>query len=102
MGSICGVRENEGGTLYTHSYGRTVTANIDPIEKKPLYHFMPGSLILSIGPNGCTLDCDNCQNWSISQAEAPTTYIAPEDLVVLAAVRVGTTRLIDNLLIEFR
>lgn len=80
----CGVRENAGGTLYTRSYGRTVTANIDPIEKKPLYHFMPGSIILSIGPNGCTLDCDNCQNWSISQEAAPTRFMSPEELVLLA------------------
>lgn len=81
----CGVRENVGGTLFTRSYGLTVTANIDPIEKKPLFHFMPGSIILSIGPNGCTLDCDYCQNWSISKEEAPTSFIAPEDLVTLAA-----------------
>ncbi len=81
----CGARENSGGTLYARSFGRTVTANLDPIEKKPLYHFMPGSLILSIGPNGCTLDCDNCQNWSISQERVPTSFIAPEELVSLAA-----------------
>jgi pyruvate formate lyase activating enzyme len=81
----CNVRENIGGVLYTRSYGRTVTANIDPIEKKPLYHFMPGSLILSIGPNGCTLKCDHCQNWNIAQEAAPTRYIPPEDLVDLAS-----------------
>jgi len=81
----CGVRENEGGTLFARSFGRTVTANIDPIEKKPLYHFMPGSVVLSIGPNGCTLDCDNCQNWNISQERAPTRFIAPGELVELAA-----------------
>jgi pyruvate formate lyase activating enzyme len=80
----CKLRENRGGTLVALSYGRTVTVNIDPIEKKPLYHFMPGNLILSIGPNGCTFTCDNCQNWSISQEEAPTRYIAPEELVELA------------------
>ena len=78
------MRENAGGTLFTRSYGRTVTANIDPIEKKPLFHFMPGSLILSIGPNGCTLDCDNCQNWSISQETVPTSFMTPEELVALA------------------
>jgi pyruvate formate lyase activating enzyme len=61
-----------------------VTVNIDPIEKKPLYHFMPGSLILSIGPNGCTFSCDNCQNWSISQEEAPTRLVPPAELVTLA------------------
>ena len=80
----CRVRENVGGKLLTRSYGRTVTLNVDPIEKKPLYHFMPGSLILSIGPNGCTFDCDNCQNWSIAQKQAPTSFVAPDELVSLA------------------
>jgi len=80
----CMVRKNESGTLLTHSYGNTVTAAIDPIEKKPLYHFMPGSPILSIGPNGCTLTCDHCQNWQISQEQAPVRYISPEELVTLA------------------
>ena len=80
----CMVRKNESGRLYTLSYGNTVTAANDPIEKKPLYHFMPGSPILSIGPNGCTLTCDHCQNWQISQEEAPVRYISPEDLVELA------------------
>jgi pyruvate formate lyase activating enzyme len=81
----CGLRENRGGTLVALSYGRTVTANADPIEKKPLYHFMPGSVILSIGPNGCTFTCDNCQNWHISQDKAPTRYISPAELVELAS-----------------
>jgi len=66
------------------SYGRTVTINVDPIEKKPLYHFLPGSIILSIGPNGCTFNCTFCQNWHISQEDVSTTYISPEDLVELA------------------
>ena len=73
----CMVRKNESGKLLTHSYGNTVPAAIDPIEKKPLYHFMPGSPILSIGPNGCTLTCDHCQNWQISQEQAPVRYISP-------------------------
>jgi pyruvate formate lyase activating enzyme len=80
----CAVRENHGGTLVALTYGRTVTANIDPIEKKPLYHFMPGNVILSIGPNGCTLTCGNCQNWHISQQRVETEYIAPEKLVEIA------------------
>jgi pyruvate formate lyase activating enzyme len=80
----CNLRENRGGTLYALSYGRTVTVHVDPIEKKPLYHFMPGSMILSIGPNGCTFSCVNCQNWSISQERAPTQAIRPEELVALA------------------
>jgi len=80
----CNLRENRDGRLLALSYGRTVTVNIDPIEKKPLYHFLPGSLILSIGPNGCTFECKNCQNWNISQEPAPTRYIDPEELVTLA------------------
>ncbi len=81
----CSQRENRSGRLVALSYGRTVTLNVDPIEKKPLYHFMPGSRILSIGPNGCTLTCDSCQNWGISQEPAPTRFIPPEELVELAA-----------------
>lgn len=80
----CGVRANRGGKLWADAYGRTVTAAVDPIEKKPLYHFMPGSVILSIGPNGCTFRCDNCQNWHISKERAPTRYLSPEELVDLA------------------
>jgi pyruvate formate lyase activating enzyme len=80
----CMVRRNDSGTLVTDSYGNTVTAALDPIEKKPLYHFLPGRTILSIGPNGCTLTCDHCQNWRISQERAPVRYISPEDLVGMA------------------
>jgi len=80
----CMVRVNRDGKLYAVGYGRTVTANIDPIEKKPLYHFLPGSVILSIGPNGCTFSCTFCQNWHISQEKVHTVYISPEELVELA------------------
>ena len=79
----CMVRQNESGKLLTLSYGNTVTAALDPIEKKPLYHFMPGSQILSIGPNGCTLTCDHCQNWQISQEKTQVRYLSPEELVDL-------------------
>ncbi len=81
---ICMIRTNESGTLYASEYGNTIAVNIDPIEKKPLYHFKPGTDILSIGPNGCNFSCVFCQNWSISQEKASTRYIAPEDLVQLA------------------
>ena len=80
----CRLRENRDGTLYAVAYGKTVTVNIDPVEKKPLYHFMPASSILSIGPNGCSFKCDFCQNWHISMEESPTDYVAPEKLVELA------------------
>lgn len=81
---VCLGRKNESGTLYATNYGRLVSVAIDPIEKKPLYHFHPGKQILSTGPNGCNMSCQNCQNWSISQEESPTQFAKPEDLVELA------------------
>ncbi len=63
----CGVRENRGGKLYSLVYGRLISRAIDPIEKKPLYHFLPGSASYSIATVGCNFSCDFCQNWEISQ-----------------------------------
>jgi len=65
----CGVRKNINGKLYSLVYGKPVSANIDPIEKKPLYHFLPGSKSFSIGTVGCNFHCLNCQNYEISQAK---------------------------------
>jgi len=65
---FCGVRENKGGVLYTHSYGRLIAAHVDPIEKKPLYHFLPGTTSFSVATIGCNFRCGFCQNWEISQA----------------------------------
>jgi pyruvate formate lyase activating enzyme len=84
---ICRSRFNDAGRLMTNNYGETVTVAIDPIEKKPLYHFLPGTDIVSIGVNGCNLSCKNCQNWHISQEKAPTAYIAPEELPRVGAQR---------------
>jgi len=64
---LCRVRVNHNGTLYTEVYGRTITQHIDPIEKKPLYHFYPGSKAYSIATPGCNFHCKFCQNWDISQ-----------------------------------
>jgi pyruvate formate lyase activating enzyme len=64
---ICQVRENQGGTLYTLVYGRTVIQHVDPVEKKPLLHFYPGSTAYSIATPGCNFRCRWCQNWDISQ-----------------------------------
>lgn len=64
---ICRVRENIGGTLYTKVYGRVIAQHIDPVEKKPLYHFYPGSKAYSIATPGCNFRCRFCQNWEISQ-----------------------------------
>ncbi len=63
----CGVRANRGGTLYTLAYDRVAACELDPIEKKPLYHFHPGSTAYSIATVGCCLACENCQNWGLSQ-----------------------------------
>lgn len=64
---ICAVRRNEGGTLYSLVWGKTIAANVDPIEKKPLFHFLPGSRSYSIATVGCNLQCEFCQNSDISQ-----------------------------------
>ena len=64
---ICGIRQNIGGKLYLLVYGKAAAANIDPIEKKPLFHFLPGSLAYSFGTLGCNFRCGNCQNFDISQ-----------------------------------
>ncbi|MFA5498002.1 MAG: AmmeMemoRadiSam system radical SAM enzyme [Candidatus Cloacimonadia bacterium] len=80
---ICRVRRNEQGLLYVTNYAKTVTINIDPIEKKPLYHFYPNSSILSLGSNSCNLSCDFCQNYTISQMESETIVITPEQLLKL-------------------
>ncbi|MDD5449988.1 MAG: AmmeMemoRadiSam system radical SAM enzyme [Candidatus Omnitrophica bacterium] len=64
---ICNVRQNIDGVLYTRSYGNLISANIDPIEKKPLFHFLPGSFSYSISAAGCNFRCGFCQNWQISQ-----------------------------------
>ena len=65
---FCGVRQNTQGTLNTLVYAEVIAANIDPIEKKPLYHFLPGSVSFSIATIGCNFRCGFCQNWQISQA----------------------------------
>ncbi len=65
---FCGVRQNVNGKLFTYAYGKVIAANIDPIEKKPLYHFLPGSKSFSIATIGCNFRCGFCQNWEISQA----------------------------------
>lgn len=80
----CRVRKNEGGILYTMNYDRIAAIAMDPIEKKPLYHFYPGSYILSAGTIGCNLKCSFCQNYHIAQEEAPTEEITSYNLVEIA------------------
>lgn len=74
---ICSVRKNLDGQLYSLVYGYPAAMNIDPIEKKPLFHFLPGSSAFSLGALGCNFRCDNCQNWEISQAKNLTTLSPP-------------------------
>ncbi len=80
----CGVRLNREGRLYTASYGRVSAENVDPIEKKPLNHFLPGTLCYSLGSVGCNFTCEHCQNWQLSRAERAITSlpeITPEKAV---------------------
>jgi len=81
---ICGCRYNLDGRLVSDNFGEMVSACYDPIEKKPLYNYYPGSTIFSTGPNGCNLGCIFCQNWEISQTDVKTRYASPEDLVSFA------------------
>lgn len=83
----CGVRENRGGSYYTLVHSRVCAAHIDPIEKKPLFHFRPGTLALSVATAGCNVNCKMCQNWDISQSrpeQVRSTYLPPKDLATLA------------------
>ncbi len=77
---ICNLRLNDDGELIADAYGQVVSLSIDPIEKKPLYHFHPGKPILSTGPNGCNLRCPFCQNWQIAHEDSPTQFVSPEQL----------------------
>lgn len=79
---ICGARKNIDGTLRAVTYGLAPGCAIDPIEKKPLYHFLPGSAVLSLGHNSCNLSCQFCQNWEVSQnRDTPVNYYSPQILV---------------------
>ncbi|MDF2591630.1 MAG: Radical domain protein [Clostridia bacterium] len=80
---ICRVRKNIEGSLYAENYGRVSAIAMDPMEKKPLYHFYPGKYVLSIGTIGCNFTCSFCQNYHISQEEAETNYVDPRYLLNL-------------------
>jgi pyruvate formate lyase activating enzyme len=83
----CGVRENRGGTYYTLVHSRVCAAHIDPVEKKPFFHFYPGTLAFSVATAGCNVNCKMCQNWDISQArpeQVHADYLPPATLAQLA------------------
>jgi pyruvate formate lyase activating enzyme len=86
--SRCRARMNRGGKLYSLVYGKPCAVHVDPIEKKPFFHFLPGTTAFSIATAGCVLSCKFCQNWQISQArpEDTDTYDLPPDKVVIQAI----------------
>ncbi|HEY5278014.1 MAG TPA: AmmeMemoRadiSam system radical SAM enzyme, partial [Coriobacteriia bacterium] len=84
---VCGVRRNEDGTLVALTYGRVSSVAVDPIEKKPVFHYRPGTLVFSIGSVGCTMKCGHCQNWRISRATVDSGILGdlpPADVVAHA------------------
>jgi pyruvate formate lyase activating enzyme len=83
----CGVRENRGGVYYTLVHSRVCAAHVDPIEKKPLFHYLPGTVAFSIATAGCNVNCKFCQNWEISQSrpeQIPAQYISPHQAAEIA------------------
>jgi pyruvate formate lyase activating enzyme len=89
MRGFCRAREAQGGKLYSHTYANPTAVHVDPIEKKPLFHFLPGTKAFSIATAGCNLRCKNCQNWQISQFKPEETYNSyfPPEAVVDSAFR---------------
>ncbi len=89
----CGVRSNDRGIYYTHVYGRAVTIHSDPVEKKPLFHFLPSTETLSLSTVGCNFECLFCQNWELSQfrpeqVQGPYGFVSPAKLVA-GAKKIG-------------
>jgi pyruvate formate lyase activating enzyme len=90
----CGVRENQGGLYQTLVYGPLCSANVDPIEKKPLFHYLPGTTAFSIATAGCNIECKFCQNWQISQfrpEQVESVEVPPDRLVSLCKSRQAPT-----------
>jgi pyruvate formate lyase activating enzyme len=92
MFGVCGVRRNLDGKLFTLVYGEVIAAAVDPIEKKPLYHFLPGTKSFSIATVGCNFKCGFCQNWSISQASKKEDRAGGFELMPEAVVREALAR----------
>src|SRR5512140_779935 len=83
----CGTRENRKGTLFTLVHSRPCALGLDPVEKKPFFHVLPGATALSLATPGCNLECRCCQNWEIAQArpeQVKTMSLPPADVVALA------------------
>jgi pyruvate formate lyase activating enzyme len=92
---VCRVRKNIGGVLHTLVYSRIAAAHVDPVEKKPMFHFLPGATAFSVATAGCNLSCQFCQNWQLSQAnpeDLDATRITPDDMT--ARARSGGSKII--------
>jgi pyruvate formate lyase activating enzyme len=90
----CGVRENQGGRYQTLVYGALCSANVDPIEKKPLFHYLPGTTAFSVATAGCNMECKFCQNWQISQyrpEQVESVEVPPARLVEMCRARGSPT-----------
>ena len=87
---VCGVRRNEGGVLDATTYGLVSSLAVDPIEKKPVFHYMPGSAVLSLGSVGCSMSCGHCQNWRISRASPGDSGVKMHALDPEAVISVAT------------
>ena len=87
----CGVRENRGGTLFSLSHDKVAALNLDPVEKKPLFHFLPGTKTLSLGTQGCNLSCAFCQNASLSQPPRQGKALGGEKIPPREIVRMAQT-----------
>lgn len=87
---FCGVRENRGGKLYTLNWGKCISHAIDPIEKKPFYHFCPGSPVFSFAAAGCNFRCEHCQNWEISQSGTISGLEIPPGRMAKMALESGS------------
>ena len=79
---FCGVRENVAGTLYANSYGKLTAAGLDPVEKKPLYHYLPGTQTFSLSSYGCNFTCRHCQNYTLSQVRDVFASVVPPGQLV--------------------
>ena len=89
---VCGVRENRKGILYTLVYGKVISESVDPIEKKPLFHFYPGSTAYSVATMGCNFRCDNCQNWEISQLSKSQNQVIGQKKSPIEIVKAAKSR----------
>jgi pyruvate formate lyase activating enzyme len=83
---VCGMYQNQDGTLFNLNYGRVSSVNTDPIEKKPLFHFHPGTLCFSLGTLGCNFHCKHCQNWEISTANSSSLIHSCRELLPKASI----------------